>query len=201
MAFAAGGIAIVALVVALYFGTDLLRPTATETPSMEPVPTAKPVEPAQDKPAEIAKSDGVPAESDTNAPLWSMLPQEPSAPVDTPKTKSEVTARSTPQTEQNAAARKQPPTPGEAARAKTRANRLPAAPATTSSDPFNPGTYQTLRPTTVFEQPSGSSRVVANIGGGVNINVVGSKGDWLEVHSRIGNPPGFIRRDDAKPAE
>jgi hypothetical protein len=168
---------------------------------MEPVPMAKPVEALQDKPAEIAKSDGVPAENDTNSPLWSMLPQEPSAPVDTPKTKSEVTARSTPQTEQDAPTRKQLPTPGEAARAKTRANRVPTAPATTSSVPFNPGTYQTLRPTTVFEQPSGSSRVVANIGGGVNINVVGSKGDWLEVHSRIGNPPGFIRRDDAKPAE
>jgi len=28
--------------------------------------------------------------------------------------------------------------------------------------------------------------------------VVNSKGEWLEVHSRRGNPPGFIRRQDAK---
>jgi len=26
---------------------------------------------------------------------------------------------------------------------------------------------------------------------------VNAKGDWLEVHSRRGNPPGFIRREDA----
>jgi uncharacterized protein YgiM (DUF1202 family) len=53
----------------------------------------------------------------------------------------------------------------------------------------------------VFEQASGSSRVIANIGGGTKVNVVGSTGDWLEVRSRVGNPPGFIRRDDAIPVE
>jgi len=26
---------------------------------------------------------------------------------------------------------------------------------------------------------------------------VGSVGEWLEVRSKHGNPPGFIRRDDA----
>jgi hypothetical protein len=39
---------------------------------------------------------------------------------------------------------------------------------------------------------------VANIPGGVRVNVVSASGDWLEVHSRRGNPPGFIRRDDAQ---
>ena len=33
---------------------------------------------------------------------------------------------------------------------------------------------------------------------GTRVEVVSSKGDWLEVHSRRGNPPGFIRRQDAK---
>jgi hypothetical protein len=29
------------------------------------------------------------------------------------------------------------------------------------------------------------------------LDVVSAKGEWLEVHSRRGNPPGFIRREDA----
>jgi hypothetical protein len=40
--------------------------------------------------------------------------------------------------------------------------------------------------------------VVANIPAGTRVDVVNSKGDWLEVHSRRGNPPGFIKRQDAK---
>jgi hypothetical protein len=59
------------------------------------------------------------------------------------------------------------------------------------------GTYQTTRSTTVFESASSSSQVVANIPGGTRLDVVNTKGEWLEVHSRRGNPPGFIRREDA----
>ena len=39
--------------------------------------------------------------------------------------------------------------------------------------------------------------MIANIPGGTRLDVVNAKGDWLEVHSRRGNPPGFIRREDA----
>ena len=59
------------------------------------------------------------------------------------------------------------------------------------------GTYQTLRPTSVHEQPAGASRRVAEIGKGTRVTVIGSSGDWLEVRSKYGKPPGFIRRDDA----
>jgi hypothetical protein len=38
--------------------------------------------------------------------------------------------------------------------------------------------------------------VISRIGKGTRINVVRSDGDWLEVMSRRGNPPGFILRDD-----
>jgi hypothetical protein len=31
----------------------------------------------------------------------------------------------------------------------------------------------------------------------MTINVVGSQGDWLQVRSKHGKPPGYIRRDDA----
>jgi hypothetical protein len=43
------------------------------------------------------------------------------------------------------------------------------------------GVYETIRATSVHEDPSGSSRVLSQIGPGTRINVVRSTGDWLEV--------------------
>jgi hypothetical protein len=60
-----------------------------------------------------------------------------------------------------------------------------------------PGTYETVRATTVYEEPSGSSRVLSQISRGTRVAVVRSVGDWLEVRSKHGNPPGYIRIDDA----
>ena len=60
------------------------------------------------------------------------------------------------------------------------------------------GVYETTRSTTVYEDPSSSSRVVSQISKGTRINVVSSTGDWLEVRSKRGNPPGFVRADDAR---
>ena len=57
--------------------------------------------------------------------------------------------------------------------------------------------YQTVRSTSVFEEPSASSRKVGNIANGTKVRVVGSTDDWLEVRSKQGRAPGFIRRDDA----
>jgi chromosome segregation ATPase len=60
-----------------------------------------------------------------------------------------------------------------------------------------PSFYEAVRSTAVFEEPSASSRKVATIAKGSRVRVVQSTGDWLEVRSRQGRPPGFIRRDDA----
>jgi hypothetical protein len=57
--------------------------------------------------------------------------------------------------------------------------------------------YETVRSTSVFEEPSASSRKVGSIPNGTKVRVVGSTGDWLEVRSKVGRPPGFIRQDDA----
>ena len=57
--------------------------------------------------------------------------------------------------------------------------------------------YETVRSTSVFEEPSASSRKVGSIPNGTKVRVVGSTGDWLEVRSKSGRPPGFIRQDDA----
>jgi len=72
-----------------------------------------------------------------------------------------------------------------------------SAPAVASRPAGGAGVYETLRSTSVFEEPSASSRIVSNIPGGVRVNVVGATGSWLEVRSKSGNPPGFIRRSDA----
>jgi hypothetical protein len=61
------------------------------------------------------------------------------------------------------------------------------------------GVYVTTRATSVHEDPSSTSRVISQIEGGTRINVVSSTAGWLEVRSRRGNPPGYVRSDDARP--
>jgi hypothetical protein len=72
-----------------------------------------------------------------------------------------------------------------------------SAPAVASRRAAEAGVYETVRATTVYEQPAASSRSVASIPPGTRVNVVSSTGSWLEVHSKSGKPPGFIRRGDA----
>jgi len=89
------------------------------------------------------------------------------------------------------------------------ASRLASAPRSTSR-PVNPPTpaapsprtaeprlYETVRPTTVFEEPATSARILSRISKGTQVTAVQSVGDWLEIRSKHGNPPGFIRADDA----
>jgi hypothetical protein len=60
------------------------------------------------------------------------------------------------------------------------------------------GVYETTRATSVYENPSSAARVISQIGSGTRINVVNSTGDWLEVRSKRGNPPGYVRSGDAR---
>jgi hypothetical protein len=62
-----------------------------------------------------------------------------------------------------------------------------------------PAVYETTQPTSVYENPSSSARVITQIGRGTRINVVSSASDWLEVRSKHGNPPGYVRSADARP--
>lgn len=64
---------------------------------------------------------------------------------------------------------------------------------------IEPGVYETTQVTSVYEKPSSTARVITQIGRGTRLNVVNSTGDWLEVRSNRGNPPGFVRSDDARP--
>lgn len=81
--------------------------------------------------------------------------------------------------------------------ARTSDSAPPASPAS-SRRFYDAGVYETVRPTSVYEEPSGSSRVVAQISRGTEVTVTRSVGDWLEVKSKHGKPPGFIRADDAR---
>jgi len=98
-----------------------------------------------------------------------------------------------------------PPPQEEASKSKPEATpknpptsrKRPAAPAVVSRR--TAGTYQTVRDTSVYASPTASSRVVASIPRGFKVTVVGSTGNWLEVRSATGKPPGFIRRSDALP--
>jgi hypothetical protein len=84
--------------------------------------------------------------------------------------------------------------PGQPAGGTARAEPVPAGVGQKTAEP---GSYEVIRTTTVFEGPSDSFRRVATITQGTRVNIVGSAGDWLEVRSKRGNPPGFINREDA----
>jgi hypothetical protein len=68
-------------------------------------------------------------------------------------------------------------------------------PATTT--PSTTTSYQIIRSTRVFSEPNESSRPVARVDAGTEISVVATREEWLEVRSRHGRPPGFIRKDAA----
>jgi len=74
----------------------------------------------------------------------------------------------------------------------------PAAPVPNSARRgADAGIYETVRPTTVFEEPAISARILSRINKGTQVSVVRSGSEWLEIRSNRGNPGGFIRADDA----
>ncbi|MGZ8424966.1 MAG: hypothetical protein ACXWYD_08470 [Candidatus Binatia bacterium] len=84
-------------------------------------------------------------------------------------------------------------------RSRAQSPALPPPPPTpTARRILEPGLYETVRATDVHEEPLSSSRVLNRIGGGTEITVVRGLGQWLEVRSKHGNPPGFVRTEDAK---
>jgi Tfp pilus assembly protein FimV len=82
-------------------------------------------------------------------------------------------------------------------RDKANVKSTASSPPPTWRRPAEPGSYEIIQDTAVLEKPSSSAREVALIQKGMTVNVVGSEGDWLQVRSKHGKPPGYIRRDDA----
>ena len=93
-------------------------------------------------------------------------------------------------------------TAARAANARTprrAADSSPAAPPSNRAArrSAEPGVYEVLQVTSVRENPSSNARAIAQINRGTKVTVVRSVGEWLQVQSKQGNPPGYIRSDDA----
>jgi len=61
------------------------------------------------------------------------------------------------------------------------------------------GAYEVRYSTFVYSDPSEDSRKITQLEEGTKVNVVGVKGDWFEIRSKHGRPPGFIRKDSVVP--
>jgi hypothetical protein len=131
-----------------------------------------------------AKQQPVPAERARIAP------RAPAGTVEEPKVAGETN-------DSNLASTGQPSLPESAPQAPAEASKSAPPPSSASRRTATAGIYEILRTTKVFAEPSGSSRTVATIPQGTRVTVVGDNGEWLEVQSKSGNPPGFIRRADA----
>lgn len=90
-----------------------------------------------------------------------------------------------------------PQAPSPPAAAEIAAKATESQPGPGPRRPAELGSYEVIRSTDVFAEPAETARKVSSIKRGTRVTVVGSAGDWLEVRSKHGNPPGFIRRDDA----
>jgi|SRR5687768_10677123 hypothetical protein len=194
----AAGVAVIVLAATgVYFGTDLFKPPASATPPRVAEPMTQTTE-APPLPSFEDTKDPGPA-ADNSAAVKPPLPFEPAPPTAEP---SKPSLESPPKPVQRADI---PPAPtqsqmqraGQDAPAQGRAARSQPPVPSSRSGGAAAGIYETRRATSVYEEPSASAKTVASIPQGTRVNVVSSSGDWLEVHSKRGNPPGFIRRDDA----
>jgi hypothetical protein len=59
------------------------------------------------------------------------------------------------------------------------------------------GAFEITRPTQVYSGPSEITLAIARIEPGTKINVIDSRDGWLEIRSKHGRPPGFIRQEAA----
>ena len=87
---------------------------------------------------------------------------------------------------------------GRLARPVGKANDSPAeqsASQTKMQPAAAPGTYEVTRSTRVFAAPTEFAQQLGEIEPGLKVNVVNARDGWLEIHSKHGRPPGYIRGD------
>jgi hypothetical protein len=65
------------------------------------------------------------------------------------------------------------------------------------SAPSLQGKFKIVRATAVYSGPTEKSALITRIEPGIKINVVGSRDGWLEIRSKYGRPPGFVREETA----
>jgi chromosome segregation ATPase len=59
------------------------------------------------------------------------------------------------------------------------------------------GKFKITRATEVYSGPTEKSALITRIEPGMKINVVDSRDGWLEIRSKYGRPPGFVREEAA----
>ena len=60
------------------------------------------------------------------------------------------------------------------------------------------GTYEITQSSRVYAAPNELAQQLGDIEPGVKVNVVDAKNGWLEIHSKHGRPPGYIRKESAR---
>jgi uncharacterized iron-regulated membrane protein len=193
---AAGVAVLLVAATGVYFGMDLTKPSVVATAPRVPEPVSKSAD-APALPSFEDTKEPVPAAGNSSAsvnpPLSEPLPPTTEAPKRAAETLPKPAPRAdvppAPTESQMQRAGQDGSVPGRAAKSQP---PLPASRGGAAA-----GVYETRRTTSVHEEPSASAKTVASIPQGTQVTVVGSSGDWLEVHSKRGNPPGFIRREDA----
>ncbi|MGH7828638.1 MAG: SH3 domain-containing protein [Candidatus Binatia bacterium] len=60
--------------------------------------------------------------------------------------------------------------------------------------------YITTRDVNVRSGPGTHYKILTEIKEGTKVNVAGREGEWLRVVSKVGNPPGYIHEQYARPA-
>jgi hypothetical protein len=69
--------------------------------------------------------------------------------------------------------------------------------AETKPAPRLQGRFKITRETEVYSRPTEQSALITRIEPGIKINVVDSRDGWLEIRSKHGRPPGFVREEAA----
>jgi hypothetical protein len=59
------------------------------------------------------------------------------------------------------------------------------------------GTYEITQASRIYAAPTEFSQLIGDIEPGVKVNVVNARDGWLEIHSKHGRPPGYIRKESA----
>jgi hypothetical protein len=65
-------------------------------------------------------------------------------------------------------------------------------------EPSLTGTYEITKPSHVYAAPSELSQPMGDIEPGTKVSVVNGKNGWLEIYSKHGRPPGYIRKEIAR---
>ncbi len=196
-------------------------PATQPSPSpIRPSPEAQPSEPASPSESELAsKLEDV---ADRSAP-----PKMPQAPVrkpsrpegkessavleetreSLPPLRSPAAGRPAPTPSKKPTAPSKPKKPQLAAKAPSREAKKEIKPSAKLEAkiretriplrPTKPGFYETITVATARSAPSDSAAVVDRIRGGKILNVTGSEGDWLVVHSQRRNITVYVKRKEA----